>query len=74
MSDKKTDDGWVSVDDRLPDNEDNVLICNTEYLKSADAEHMEVAYCIYGEWTSFISTETPQVKPTHWHKLPAPPK
>jgi len=69
-----TDAGWVSVKDRLPLNDRNVIVCNFPYLKQTDNEYMEVAYFTDGKWTSFISGASPELTPTHWRELPAPPK
>lgn len=54
---------WISVKDRLPDEEVNVLIFNG-YIKKT---------CLLnGEW--LLNSKLQQEKTTHWMPLPEPPK
>lgn len=64
-----TDKGeWVSVEDRLPENNDNVLI-----YANKTGEKIEIAF--YNdddkEWQGLNSFWLPYV--THWQPLPSPP-
>lgn len=66
---------WISVKDRLPENEDEVLICayNTELkIQSTIVD----SYNGYGCWTNFNMEYNEKIwKVTHWMPLPvAPPK
>ena len=54
---------WISVDDRLPEKNTDVLIYNIEEYIGSDF------LTKYGKW--FWNEELP---PTHWMPLPEPPK
>ena len=58
-----TSDGWISVKDRLPEKNTDVLIYNIEEYMGTDFLTKD------GKW--FWNEELP---PTHWMPLPEPPK
>ena len=61
---RRADDGWIRVEDRLPDDDDSYLVWN--------GNHIFVAiYWGDGEWM-FDSHATHEV--THWLPLPETPK
>ncbi len=61
---RRTDNRWISVEDRLPDDDDSYLVWN--------GNHIFVAiYWGDGEWM-FDSHATHEV--AHWMPLPEPPK
>ena len=57
------EDGWIPVTERLPEIEDDVLVCTAEGYIGTDYIHQE------GKW--FWNEELP---PTHWMPLPKPPR
>lgn len=65
------ENGWVKVEDRLPENEDEVLVVHTE------AGGISIAfYC--DELKRWVPTDTDierngQILVTHWRPLPPPP-
>lgn len=58
---------WISVKDRLPDNNDEVLmfICGVHVLGYVD---------INGEWYNDVDEKEFSGSVTHWMPLPDPPK
>lgn len=58
---------WISVKDRLPDEETEVLC----YLGNALGKGIVVAFRRHGDWY-FDGWKCPTV--THWMQLPEPPK
>ena len=60
--------GWISVKDRLPDNDRNVIVF-TKY------KYRGVGCLVAGYWYLSIAPETDQEEGviTHWQELPAPP-
>lgn len=54
---------WVSVDDRLPKNSDNVLVCHNNGLVTTNA-------WLGANW--WFKNERNQI--THWMPLPEPPE
>jgi hypothetical protein len=70
----KENDGWISVEDRLPDNYVGVLV----YIENQDTianAHREQN----GDWVAFydntlITNEGKEKGVTHWQPLPEPPK
>lgn len=59
---------WISVKDRLPDNDRNVIVF-TKY------KYRGVGCLVAGYWYLSIAPETDQEEGviTHWQELPAPP-
>lgn len=57
------EDGWIPVSERLPEINDDVLVCTAEGYVGADF------ICQEGNW--FWNEEFP---PTHWRPLPEPPR
>ena len=80
------DDGWVSVNDRLPEHQEPVLIYRkpSEMLLSKDSEHCCILQAAYDKdvgsigWYDF--QDESDIKDddlftvTHWQPLPSPPK
>jgi hypothetical protein len=67
---------WISVEDRLPDTDDSLLvICNGEYknIRFINAYEFAIYDTVEDEW---ILESYPQaaVTVTHWMPLPNPPK
>ena len=56
---------WISVKDRLPEDDDDVLIL-------IYGKVIGVGYRINGKWKSIAKAKAPVV--THWMSLPEPPK
>lgn len=56
---------WISVKDRLPEDDDDVLILIYGKI-------IGVGYRINGKWKSIAKAKAPVV--THWMPLPEPPK
>ena len=54
---------WISVDDRLPKNSDNVLVCHNNGLVTTNA-------WLGSNW--WFNNERNQI--THWMPLPEPPE
>ena len=54
---------WISVDDRLPKNSDNVLVCHNNGLVTTNA-------WLGSNW--WLNNERNQI--THWMPLPEPPE
>ena len=68
----ETDDDWISVKDRLPDECEEVLIYCPEFLE-------KIRKALYTEGDFYIEKEDLIVEPapsgcTHWMPLPKPPK
>ena len=68
-------DGWISVDDAVPANDDVVLVVHPDGKTST----MKLAYRTEdeGEWIEATDhTTEPEIlpTPTHWRQLPAWPK
>lgn len=67
------DNGWISVEDRLPDKVEEVLIYCPEFLETIRKD-------LYTEDDFYVEEEGMIVKPapngycTHWQPLPKPPK
>lgn len=62
---------WISVNDRLPDNDTDVLLLFPR--------NMAVGYYHYDEWSvasgddMYTCVREHEERPTHWMPLPAPP-
>jgi hypothetical protein len=60
-------DGWVSVEERLPEKGERVIVCTDNWV---------VACCyinIHGEWKMAYDSSLFHGKITHYQPLPAPP-
>lgn len=69
----KHKEGWISVEDRLPEDIDKVLV----YLDGPydHGRRVAISYCHEGQWLSIEGGSWPDMpKPTHWQPLPQPPK
>jgi hypothetical protein len=67
-TDTKVGDKWISVDDRLPENDAKVLVCDTreDYVSS---------WVYFGDGLWFGEEVVWTTKDiTHWMPLPEPPK
>lgn len=66
---------WISVNDRLPENCDDVL-CWYEYFRYGDYNRMYrtygIGHCIGGYWGGEVSEGT-RCKVLYWQPLPEPP-
>lgn len=62
------DGGWISVEDRLPERFEPVLVCR----EKNGSPYVEQGYKDVGEWWKVYGTRTKQV--THWMPIPNPPK
>lgn len=57
---------WISLKDRAPDDNVDVLTTDGDYMAVASTSRWDI-------W--FINDDTaPQWQPTHWMPLPEPPK
>jgi hypothetical protein len=65
MSDK----GWISVEDRLPEDDNLYIVCRTIYPHQIVFE----ARWKDGKWLSVVESKQLNYI-THWQPLPAPPK
>ena len=61
---------WISVKDRLPEDNSNVLGC----LKIGEESRIYPAFYAHGVWFDCIFNETTTNYTTHWMPLPQPPK
>lgn len=61
---------WISVDDRLPEDKQNVLICEKDSL---GIYYYSVGYQEDSDWYLEYNSE-PLDCATHWQPLPLPPK
>jgi hypothetical protein len=62
--------GWVSVEERLPENETRTLI---SFKRRDNSPHTATAYFLHGRWWSegAYTQDVPNV--TYWQPLPSPP-
>ena len=67
---------WISVEDRLPENEDDVLVVvSGKYGNITFETALELASYTKGDgWILEIYPEGENPKVTHWQYLPQPPK
>ena len=69
--------GWISVDDRLPENDDAVL-CWYEYFRYGDYNRMYqtygIGYCFNGRLWGGDVMEGAKCRVIAWMPLPEPPK
>ena len=63
---------WISVKDRLPEKEKEVLVywTNTSQCK----RHYEIIYYTGDHWFCLDDKVRPWIKVTHWMPLPEPPE
>lgn len=60
---------WISVKDDLPDDGDEILICDL-----SDNKHISIGYRRNGYFFDLIDfTLIPSLNVTHWQPLPEPP-
>lgn len=60
--------GWISVKEALPNNNDNVLIYNPKMGENIDVAFFDGKY---NEWNGLSSVWLNNI--IHWQPLPAPP-
>lgn len=74
---------WISVEDRLPTNDDDVLVYNPKDGISIGEFDLAKVHGYYEEDGSYFITNSgweteyswaPYMSPTHWMPLPEPPK
>ena len=58
-------DKWISVNDRLPERFERVLVCRKD-------KKVEQGFRDVGDWWHVYGTRTKHI--THWMPLPEPPK
>ena len=73
----EANDGWVSVDERLPNNYGEVLVCFSSTTKAGKINGMSCAYRTSNlGWLDagcHENVESDGFVVTHWQPLPAPP-
>ena len=71
---QKANGGWISVEDRLPDNADRVLVSYRNFELKYNITYID-SYNGYGKWENFDKWYNKDVwKVTHWQPLPQDPK
>ena len=71
---QKANGGWISVEDRLPDNDDRVLVCYYNSKLKFNITYID-SYNGYDKWENFDRWYDKKVwKVTHWQPLPNEPK
>lgn len=84
-SEAKGDDGWISVEDRLPEIGQQVLIYEPPYDSVHYPEHFLMAVTHYAgrkpkgernwyQWPDGQDEQPSGYTPSHWQPLPSPPK
>ncbi|MCK4521679.1 MAG: DUF551 domain-containing protein [Nanoarchaeota archaeon] len=67
---------WIRVEDDMPDDDSDVLVCDSEYSSSMQADYNSKYFGLKGFWLyengGEYCTEFTQV--THWMYMPALPK
>jgi len=64
---------WISIEDRLPDDDKNYYETVLVYCQYAACKECDVAY--FNDYGDFIDEKHGQIVPvTHWQPLPQPPK
>jgi hypothetical protein len=67
---QKTNVGWISVEDRLPDNADRVLVSYRNFELKFNITYID-SYNGYGKWEEFDRQYNKKAwKVTHWQPLP----
>lgn len=66
---------WVSVDERLPEENTDVLCTQYAYMDENKGRYQMVGFRIDDEWFSSSIDDEPEscFTPTHWMPLPSPP-
>lgn len=71
---QKVNGGWISIEDRLPDNADRVLVSYRNFKLKFDITDID-SYNGYGKWENFDEHYHKEAwKVTHWQPLPQDPK
>ena len=67
--------GWISVEDKLPQDNTHVFITQHEYDDKERPRYYDVCLFIDGGWFDDNVEDAEKVyEPTHWMPLPEPPK
>jgi hypothetical protein len=67
---QKANGGWISVEDRIPDNADRVLVSYRNFELKYNITYID-SYNGYGKWENFDRWYDKKVwKVTHWQPLP----
>ncbi|MFU8928332.1 DUF551 domain-containing protein [Acinetobacter puyangensis] len=67
-----TVDRWISVEDALPENEQQVLATGFDYGKSENKRHYVICEYYENIWMGYGGEEFQYI--THWQPIPQPPK
>ena len=73
LSQPSTEQGWISVDERLPKPFEDVLIYPrpTDYCCEGQVDCK--GQWSYAEYVPHFGQETHRIRPTHWAPIPPPP-
>jgi hypothetical protein len=66
--------GWISVSERLPDNNDRSGFYSvSDFVLVSNGAEPDMCRLINGRWHCAYSGEEIEFEPTHWQPLPEPP-
>ena len=72
-----TSDGWIPVEERLPEEDGSYLVCTdlgSVYTSHFYAEKHFASMCVYGYVREAQWSRRGKAKVTHWMPMPQPPK
>ena len=67
-------EGWISVEDRLPDEGVVVLTTAYEHMDESKPRYYQTARLLDGFWFDIFDDDDNVAEPTHWLELPEPPQ